>query len=81
MNKSGAEVDFVLSGKDRSERRLIQVCWGIHDPVTKEREVSAMLSAMQELGLKRGTIVTWLDQDMPDERIDVVSVWKWLLKA
>jgi predicted AAA+ superfamily ATPase len=79
VTKKGAEVDFVLAAEDRSERRLIQVCWDIHDPVTQKREVSALLSAMQELGVSRGTIVTWLDEDMSDKRLDIVPAWKWLL--
>jgi len=37
------------------------------------------LSAMQELGLSRGTIVTWLDEDVSDKRLDIVPAWKWLL--
>jgi len=69
----------VLAAEDRSERRLIQVCWDMHDPVTQKREVSALLSAMQELGLSRGTIVTWLDEGVSDKRLDIVPAWKWLL--
>ncbi|MEA3471651.1 MAG: ATP-binding protein [Thermodesulfobacteriota bacterium] len=79
VTKNGAEVDFVLAAEDKSERRLIQVCWDIHDPVTQRREVGALLSAMQELGLKRGTIVTWFDEDVFDKRIDIIPAWKWLL--
>lgn len=67
VTKKGAEVNFLLAAEDRSERRLIQVCWDIHDPVKRKREVNALLSAMQELGISRGTIVTWLDEDMSDK--------------
>ncbi len=79
VTKNGVEVDFVLSAKDRGEYRLIQVCWDIHDPDTQKREVGALLSAMDELDLKRGTIVTWLDEDLSDKRLEIVPVWKWLL--
>lgn len=79
VTKKGAEIDFVLAAKDRDEYRLIQVCWDIHDPDTQKREVGALLSAMDELGLKCGTIVTWLDEDVSDKRIEIVPVWKWLL--
>jgi len=79
VTKNGVEVDFVLSAKDRGEYRLIQVCWDIHDPDTQKREVGALLSAMDELGLKRGTIVTWLDEDLSDKRLEIVPAWKWLL--
>lgn len=79
VTEKGAEVDFVLAAKDRGEYRLIQVCWDIHDPDTQKREVGALLSAMDELGLKRGTIVTWLDEDVSDKRLEIVPAWKWLL--
>ena len=39
----------------------------------------ALLSAMNELKEKRGTIITRLDEETIDERIDVIPVWKWLL--
>jgi predicted AAA+ superfamily ATPase len=79
VTENGAEVDFVLAGEQGTERRLIQVCWDIHDPATQKREVRALLSAMQELGLSRGTIVTWFDEDVSDKRLHVVPAWKWLL--
>ena len=79
VTKNGVEVDFVLSAKDRDEYRLIQVCWDINDQDTQKREVGALLSAMDELGLKRGTIVTWLDENLSDKRLEIVPAWKWLL--
>jgi hypothetical protein len=79
VTKNGAEVDFILTVKNRSEHRLIQVCWDIHDPATQKREVHALQLAMKELGLSKGTIVTWLDEDVSDQRIDIVPAWKWLL--
>jgi len=39
----------------------------------------ALLSAMNELREDRGTIITWLDEENIDERIDVIPIWKWLL--
>jgi predicted AAA+ superfamily ATPase len=33
---------------------------------------------MHELGLNRGTIVTWLEEGSVD-RIEIVPAWKWLL--
>jgi hypothetical protein len=79
VTQSGVEVDFVIPGKDKSERQLIQVCWEMSDPATQKREVNALLSAMNELGISRSTIVTWLDEDYSDRRIDIVPSWKWLL--
>jgi len=34
---------------------------------------------MNELREERGTIITWLEEETIDERIDVIPVWKWLL--
>lgn len=79
VTKNGAEVDFVLAAEDRSEPRLIQVCWDIHDPDTQKREARALLSAMEELGVRRGTIITWLDEDVSDKRLEIIPAWKWLL--
>lgn len=79
VTQSGVEVDFVIAGKDKSERQLIQVCWEMSDPATQKREVNALLSAMNELGISRSTIVTWLDEDYSDRRIDIIPSWKWLL--
>jgi predicted AAA+ superfamily ATPase len=36
---------------------------------------------MRELGSGRGTIVTWLDEETSGSGIDVVPVWKWLLRT
>jgi predicted AAA+ superfamily ATPase len=79
VTQRGVEVDFVIIGKNKNEHQLIQVCWEMSDPATQKREVNALLSAMNELGISRGTIVTWLDEDYSDRRIDIVPSWKWLL--
>ena len=55
------------------------LCWDINDPETRKREVAALLEAMKELGLKKGKILTWLDEDLSDERIEILPAWKWLL--
>jgi len=79
VTKNGNEVDFILAVEGRREHRLIQVCWNIHDPVARKRELRALQTAMKELGLNKGTIVTWLDEEVFDQCIDIVPVWKWLL--
>jgi predicted AAA+ superfamily ATPase len=78
VTESGVEVDFVIAGKDKSERQLIQVCWEMSDPATQKREVSALLSAMNELGISRSTIVTWLDENYSDRRTGIIPSRKWL---
>jgi predicted AAA+ superfamily ATPase len=79
LTGDGIEIDFVVAPDVQKERQLIQVCWDISNPETKRREVTALLKGMKELGLKRGTIVTWLDEDLSDERVQILPAWKWLL--
>ncbi|MCJ7684101.1 MAG: DUF4143 domain-containing protein [Desulfobacteraceae bacterium] len=79
--KNGTEVDFVLTGEDDGQRRLIQVCWNLQDPASRKREVHGLLSAMKELDVKQATIVTWLDEDSSGESVQILPVWKWLLSG
>ena len=79
ITKSGAEVDFVVAPEGQRERQLIQVCWDMHNPATKKREIHALSEAMRELGLKKGTIVTWLDEDTSVEGIAILPAWRWSL--
>ena len=78
VTESGGEVDFVFM-KPRGERQLIQVCWDVNDPRTRERAVGALLDAMDELSVERGTMVSWMDETSPDSRIDTLPAWRWLL--
>ena len=78
---SGNEVDFVLPEEEGSQHRLIQVCWDLQDPATRKREVRGLLSAMKELDVRQGTIVTWLDEDASNESVQIVPAWKWILSG
>lgn len=79
--KDGYETDFFVRDKLSGDVKLIQVCWDISNKKTFEREMRGLKSAMTELRVASGTIVTW-DDDMvlEEEKIDVVPVWKWLLE-
>ena len=77
----GAKVDFVVLPNAGGERHLIQVCWDLKQPQTRQREVAALLYAMDELQVQRGSIVTWLDADTSDTRLTIVPAWQWLLDA
>jgi predicted AAA+ superfamily ATPase len=81
ITQTGSEVDFVVLPDDGGERQLIQVCWDLNQPHTRQREVAALLSAMDELQVQRGSIVTWLDTDTSDGRLTIVPAWQWLLEA
>ena len=58
---------------------LIQVCWDMSDKKTFEREIRGLKSAMSELLIPSGTIVTWDDETLIDKNIKVIPAWKWLL--
>jgi hypothetical protein len=79
LTKDGTEADFVIMDDTRT-RRLIQVCWHMGDEETKRREVSGLSQAMQELGVKHGTIVTWMDEGHEKDRVEIVPAWKWLIE-
>lgn len=49
------------------------------DQNTFNRELRGVQSAMKELSINSGTIVTWYDEATLEGNITVVPVWKWLL--
>ena len=77
--KDGYEADFLARHRISGETQLIQVCWEISDKKTFERELRGLKSAMDDLSLSTGTIVTWDDETVIDNKIKVIPVWKWLL--
>jgi len=79
ITRKGNEVDFILRPGTGGEYQLIQVCWDLGDPKTKQREVNGLRAAMDELQIQRGAIVTWLEEEAFDESIDIIPAWKWFL--
>ncbi len=82
--KGKGEVDFVVK-EGTKVGQLIQACYDIDDENTKKREVSALLEAMKELGLKNGRIITW-EQEGEERfegkgKIAYIPLWKWLLEG
>jgi len=77
--KDGYEVDFIARHRISGAARLIQTCWEMSDKKTFERELLGLKSAMNEISLPTGSIVTWDDETVIDKRIKVIPIWKWLL--
>lgn len=77
--RDGREVDFFVRHRISGETQLIQVCREMSDKKTFEREIRGLKSAMDELSIAGGTIVTWDDETVLENRIKVMPVWKWLL--
>lgn len=80
--EDGLEVDFITTDQ-RNSQALYQVSLELRDKQTREREVRALTTAMQETGIEYGTIVT-LDTDEQIETnagvIDVIPAWLWALR-
>ncbi len=74
------EVDFVIKeGADVSQ--LIQVCYDIDNPKTKERELRSLVGAAKELNCSDLLVITWDHEDMEefkDNNIRFMPLWKWL---
>ena len=77
--KKGFETDFFARSPVTNEVKLIQVCWQISDQETFDREYRGLQSAMEELSIPSGTIVTWDDEARLGNNINAVPIWKWLL--
>ena len=81
ITEQGAEIDFVYFDSSGDEKlRLIQVCWNLTEPKTRQRELQSLRKAMDELNLKNGTIISWMDEESPQDGIEIIPAWKWLLK-
>lgn len=79
--QDGKEVDFLILESDQS-MRLVQVSIHLTDQRTRKREIDALVTAMKELNLKQGTIIT-VDQDeeleIPEGKISIIPAYKALL--
>jgi predicted AAA+ superfamily ATPase len=74
--KNGFEYDFITVSAS-GIKDIIQVCHDISDPYTLKREVKGITAAAKKLGLKRGTIITYDQQDTiqeSDVSIDIVPL-------
>ena len=77
--KNGHEADFFARHKISGETQLIQVCRDLSDKKTFERELRGLKNAMDELSFSTGTIVTWDDETIIENKIKVIPIWKWLI--
>lgn len=77
----GAECDFVVQREERIEV-LVQVCYSMSDPDTRQREMRGLLVASQLTGCRNCMIIT-LDEEsqvsVGDIEVNITPAWKWLL--
>jgi len=80
--RNNREVDFLIA---EDSLRLLQVCYDLSDPYTREREIKALTEAMKELSLRESTLITYNSDHeylkINGFTIQVLPVWKWLLTA
>lgn len=79
--KGRKECDFIIKDGE-SIIDAVQVTYSIKDLSAKKRELDGLLEAMREFNLKEGKIITYDETgniEMEGRKIDVVSVWQWLL--
>lgn len=71
------ECDFIIKRKDTLE--AVQVAWELAGQTTLEREIRGLAKAMDKLGLKTGTIITYNTEQILDG-ISVTPFWKYFSK-
>jgi len=79
--KQKQEVDFYFL--DKGKGSLFNVCYNIDEPSTKEREIKGLLEAMETLGIRKASIITNEREEeikANNKTIDIVPLWKWLLR-
>lgn len=73
------EVDFCVP----SEKVAIQVAYNLSDAVTYEREVGGLRKFLKAFPEYQGYVITRDEEDeltIGDRTIQVIPVWKWLLR-
>lgn len=81
--KTGKEVDFLIIMPDNT-KNLYQVCVSLSDHETFQREVTALTQAMEELNIKKGTILTMSDKKditIGELIIFCIPVWQWFCQV
>jgi len=75
------ECDFIIKEMEKITM-AIQVCFDFNEE-NKEREISGLVSAMNEFKLKEGLILTNNQDDefiVDGKKVIIKPVWKWLLE-
>src|SRR3989339_83551 len=79
--KGVSECDFVIREGSKIDAAY-QVCYKLDD-LNKKREIDGLLEAMRKFNLKKGTILTYDQQDefiIENKKIFIIPLWKWLTK-
>ncbi len=78
--KRNYEVDFYIP----DQHHILQVSYSMADSETQKRELQAIQKVNKELKAKKISIITYSEDDfvkVDNLEVEVISVWKWLLKT
>ena len=78
-SKKNKETDFLIRPGNPA---LIQVCYDMHNPLTRKREFDSLLACMKELKANKAVLLTKNEQEtvtLKGITIHVLPVWQWLL--
>ncbi|MBI4980449.1 ATP-binding protein [Candidatus Woesearchaeota archaeon] len=79
--KGRGEVDFIVK-EGKKVTQLIQVCYELSDPFTKEREIKSLVEASAELRCKNALVITSDNEGEEKHKglvVKFVPLWRWLL--
>ncbi len=77
--RKGVEVDFYVPDKELA----VQVSYTIRDLDTRERETAALVSFSKAFPLRKAVIITMDEEEAIEAnglQIEVIPIWKWLLR-
>ncbi len=80
-NKKNQECDFIIKEKDKIIR-AIQVTHELNDN-SRNREINSLLATLNYFELNQGTIITSNQEEkiqVDNKTINVMPIWKWLIK-
>ncbi|EFK08079.1 ATPase family protein [delta proteobacterium NaphS2] len=80
--KNGKEVDFIWLDKDR-KKHLAQVCWTLKNEKTKHREVTSLLTTLEEQQIESALIITHDENETLQTGnipIEIIPAWKFLME-
>jgi len=80
--KDNQECDFIV--KDRKTFSPVQVSYSIQDSDTNKREINGLLHACEYLKVKKGTIVTFEEEDnliIKNIKIEVLPAYRYFLEV
>jgi predicted AAA+ superfamily ATPase len=89
--KGQQEVDFVTCNSSGQPDTLINVCYDLSDPKTREREINNLVEGMTHFDIHESLLIT-ADESREEivtlpkgssgkkARINILPLWQWLLK-